>query len=115
MCTAPRRHSFHRSIDSSRGASDVGIHSSWFTHSSQPDGRTTLRGAFTLVGRGERGLSRPQIARLEIEWARMAGVRAAILGLNFLLELAAVAALAYWGANRSPVALAVGLAIATPA
>jgi Protein of unknown function (DUF2568) len=45
----------------------------------------------------------------------MAVLKAANLGLKFLLELAAVAAFAYWGANRSPVALAVGLAIATPA
>jgi hypothetical protein len=45
----------------------------------------------------------------------MAGLKAANLGLKFLLELAAIAAFAYWGASHSPVILAVILAIAIPA
>jgi hypothetical protein len=45
----------------------------------------------------------------------MAGLKAANLGLKFVLELAAIAAFAYWGASRSPVVLAVILAIAIPA
>ena len=45
----------------------------------------------------------------------MAGLKAANLGLKFLLELVAIAAFANWGASRSPVVLAVILAIATPA
>ncbi len=45
----------------------------------------------------------------------MAGLKAANLGLKFLLELAAIAAFAYWGASRSPVILAVILAVAIPA
>lgn len=45
----------------------------------------------------------------------MAGLKAANLGLKFLLELGAIAAFAYWGASRSPVILAVTLAIAVPA
>jgi Protein of unknown function (DUF2568) len=45
----------------------------------------------------------------------MAGLKAANLGLKFLLELVTIAALAYWGANHSPVILAVILAIAIPA
>jgi hypothetical protein len=45
----------------------------------------------------------------------MAGLKAANLGLKFLLELGAIAAFAYWGASRSPVILAVILAIAMPA
>jgi Protein of unknown function (DUF2568) len=45
----------------------------------------------------------------------MAGLKAANLGLKFLLELAAIAAFAYWGASRSPVILAVILAIVIPA
>lgn len=44
----------------------------------------------------------------------MAGLKAANLGLKLLLELAAIAAFAYWGASRSPVILAVILAIAIP-
>ena len=46
---------------------------------------------------------------------KMAGLKAANLGLKFLLELLAIAAFAYWGASRSPVILAVILAIAIPA
>jgi uncharacterized protein DUF2568 len=42
-------------------------------------------------------------------------VKAANLGLKFLLELAAIAAFAYWGASHSPVILAVSLAIVIPA
>ena len=45
----------------------------------------------------------------------MAGVKAANLGLKFLLELGAIAAFAYWGASHSPVVLAVSLAVAVPA
>ena len=45
----------------------------------------------------------------------MAGVKAANLGLKFVLELAAIAAFAYWGASHSPVVLAVILAGALPA
>ena len=45
----------------------------------------------------------------------MAGLKAANLGLKFLLELAAIAAFAFWGASRSPVVLAVILAVAIPA
>jgi hypothetical protein len=45
----------------------------------------------------------------------MAGLKAANLGFKFLLELGAIAAFAYWGASRSPVILAVILAIAVPA
>jgi Protein of unknown function (DUF2568) len=45
----------------------------------------------------------------------MAGLKAANLGLKFLLELVAIAAFAYWGASHSPVILAVILAIAIPA
>lgn len=45
----------------------------------------------------------------------MAGLKAANLGLKFLLELLAIAAFAFWGASRSPVILAVILAIAVPA
>ena len=45
----------------------------------------------------------------------MAGLKAANLGVKFLLELAAIAAFAYWGASRSPAILAVILAIAIPA
>jgi integral membrane sensor domain MASE1 len=45
----------------------------------------------------------------------MAGLKAANLGLKFLLELAAIAAFAYWGASHSPVILALLLAIAIPA
>ena len=45
----------------------------------------------------------------------MAGLKAANLGLKSLLELGAIAAFAYWGASRSPVILAVILAIAMPA
>lgn len=45
----------------------------------------------------------------------MEGLKTANLGLKFLLELAAIAAFAYWGASHSPVVLAVILAIALPA
>jgi hypothetical protein len=45
----------------------------------------------------------------------MAGLKAANLGLKFVLELAVIAAFAYWGASRSPVILAVILAIVIPA
>jgi Protein of unknown function (DUF2568) len=45
----------------------------------------------------------------------MAGLKAANLGLKFVLELAAIAAFAYWGASHSPVVLAVILAVALPA
>src|SRR2546430_969461 len=45
----------------------------------------------------------------------MAGVKAANLGLKFLLELVAVAPVAYLGASHSPGLLAVVLAIAIPA
>ena len=45
----------------------------------------------------------------------MEGLKAANLGLKFLLELAAIAAFAYWGASHSPVVLAVILAIVLPA
>jgi hypothetical protein len=45
----------------------------------------------------------------------MTGVKTANLGLKFLLELVAIAAFTYWGASRSPVILAVILAIAVPA
>ena len=45
----------------------------------------------------------------------MEGLKAANLGLKFLLELAAIAAFAYWGASHSPVVLALILAIALPA
>jgi Protein of unknown function (DUF2568) len=45
----------------------------------------------------------------------MAGLKAANVGFKFLLELGAIAAFAYWGASRSPVILAVILAIAVPA
>jgi hypothetical protein len=45
----------------------------------------------------------------------MAGLKAANLGLKFLLELATIAAFAYWDASRSPVILAVILAIVIPA
>jgi hypothetical protein len=45
----------------------------------------------------------------------MAGLKAANLGLKFLLELVAIAAFTYWGASHSPVVLAVILAIAVPA
>jgi Protein of unknown function (DUF2568) len=41
-------------------------------------------------------------------------MRAANLGLKFLLELAALAALAIWGASLSGTATAVGVAIAAP-
>jgi hypothetical protein len=44
----------------------------------------------------------------------MAGLKAANLGLKFLLELVAIAAFAYWGASHAPVILAVILAIAIP-
>jgi hypothetical protein len=42
-------------------------------------------------------------------------VRAANLGLKFLLELAAIAALAYWGATTADGVLAVVLAVGAPA
>jgi hypothetical protein len=42
-------------------------------------------------------------------------VRAANLALKFLLELAAIAALAYWGATAADGVLAVVLAVAAPA
>src|SRR6185312_8173335 len=45
----------------------------------------------------------------------MAGLKAANLGLKFLLELVAIAAFVYWGASHSPVIVAVILAIAVPA
>ncbi|MGZ4288859.1 MAG: DUF2568 domain-containing protein [Solirubrobacteraceae bacterium] len=45
----------------------------------------------------------------------MEGLKAANLGLKFLLELLTIAAFAYWGASHSPVVLAVILAIAIPA
>lgn len=42
-------------------------------------------------------------------------MRAANLLLKFLLELAAFAAFAYWGANTGEVPLSIGLAILAPA
>jgi Protein of unknown function (DUF2568) len=42
-------------------------------------------------------------------------VRAANLALKFLLELAAIAALAYWGPTAADGVLAVVLAVAAPA
>ncbi len=45
----------------------------------------------------------------------MAGLKAANLALKFLLELAAIAAFAYWGASHSPVVLALILAVGLPA
>jgi Protein of unknown function (DUF2568) len=42
------------------------------------------------------------------------GIKTANLGVRFLLELAALAALAYWGSQTGPLALSIVLAIAAP-
>jgi hypothetical protein len=42
------------------------------------------------------------------------GIKTANLGVRFLLELAALAALAYWGSQTGPLAVSIVLAIAAP-
>ena len=42
------------------------------------------------------------------------GLRTANLGVRFLLELCALAALAYWGSQTGPLAVSIVLAIAAP-
>jgi Protein of unknown function (DUF2568) len=42
------------------------------------------------------------------------GIKTANLGVRFLLELAALAALAYWGSQTGPLARSIVLAIAAP-
>ncbi len=46
---------------------------------------------------------------------RVASLKAMNLGLKFLIELAAVAAFAYWGATAASGLLSVALALAAPA
>jgi hypothetical protein len=42
------------------------------------------------------------------------GIKTVNLGVRFLLELAALAALAYWGSQTGPLAVSIVLAIAAP-
>lgn len=66
------------------------------------------------VVEGPAGIGKGSLAWQRKVRQEMAGLKAANLGLKFVLELVALASFAYWGASRSPAILAVILAIAVP-